>query len=82
MTKAKRKKKFHWPALTQWASWGVSASLAMTAVLPVLPAGTPPWVGQTLLIIATVLAALTTRFGDRAPGTLPDDDDKPPAGTP
>lgn len=58
-------RKFHFPAATQWASWGVSALLVITAVMPVLPAGTPQWVKDTLVIVAVILTALTTRAGDK-----------------
>jgi len=57
-------KKFEIPAATQMVSWGATALLVITAVLPVLPEGTPPWVHTSLLILATILAVLTTRLGD------------------
>lgn len=57
-------KKFEMPAATQMVSWGATTLLVITAVLPVLPEGTPPWVRNGLLILATILAVLTTRLGD------------------
>lgn len=58
-------RKLNWPASTQWVSWGVTALLVITAVLPVLPEGTPAWVNHAMVIAATILAVLTTRAGDK-----------------
>jgi hypothetical protein len=72
-------KKFHAPAATQWVSWCTTALLIITAVTPVLPPGTPPWVTHAMLIAATILAVLTTRLGDKP---RIGEDAKPPTETP